>query len=176
MPFSVSLRPGVSDRSIAIRLNRSATGIAYIRRKLGIPPGMPRRTRTNLSPREPSPPSSCWACGVIAPRVGSTVERTVTHGFVPVLETRSSIARLGISTHLTAGFGDDGYGGTGDGCTWTLEITCVHPVLIYPHTRIAQLAFFTLQGERQPYVGKYQSSDGPVASRSWRDYSEEGKQ
>ena len=98
--------------------------------------------------------------------IGSTVERTECNGLVPVLNGRSSIGRLGISVHVTAGFGDDGFGGGPSGpCTWTLEITCVHPVRIYAGMRIAQLAFFTLTGERCPYTGRYADQSGPTASR-----------
>ncbi len=92
--------------------------------------------------------------------IASTVERSECHGLVPVLNGRSSIGRLGISVHVTAGFGDDGFSGT-----WTLEITCVHAVRIYAGMRIAQLAFFTLEGERKPYTGRYAGQQGPTASR-----------
>ena len=98
--------------------------------------------------------------------LGSTVERTQCLGVVPSIETRSSLARLGVSVHLSAGFGDDGFNNT-----WTLEITAVHPVRIYAGMRVAQVAFCTLVGDRQPYAGKYRgdNSDGPVASRSHED-------
>ena len=91
--------------------------------------------------------------------LGATVERTVCHGLVPCIETRSSVARMGLSTHLCAGFGDDGFAGQ-----WTLEITTpAHAVKVYPGMGIAQVAFTTLVGERKPYEGKYQNSKGPVA-------------
>jgi deoxycytidine triphosphate deaminase len=96
--------------------------------------------------------------------LGHTLERVGAWGLVPKLETKSSIARLGVSTHLSAGFGDDGFN-----AQWTLEITVVHPVMLYPGMRIAQIEFAMLHGERRPYTGKYQSSVGPVASRSWHE-------
>lgn len=92
--------------------------------------------------------------------LGSTVERTECHGLVPVLNGRSSVGRLGVSVHVTAGFGDDGFDGR-----WTLEITAVEPVVVHAGARICQVAFFTLHGARQPYRGRYQGQHQPTASR-----------
>lgn len=97
-----------------------------------------------------------------------TEEYTETHGFVPTIEGRSSIARLGISTHASAGFGDDGFKGT-----WTMEISVVHPVRIYVGMRICQIAYSTLQGTRKPYAGKYNGQRAPVASGVWKDFVKE---
>jgi len=58
--------------------------------------------------------------------LGRTVEYTKTDKFVPMLEGRSSIGRLGLFIHVTAGFGDIGFSGF-----WTLEIHCIQPVKIY---------------------------------------------
>ena len=52
--------------------------------------------------------------------LGRTLEYTRTEGLVPMLEGRSSIGRLGMCIHITAGFGDVGFAGF-----WTLEIFCV---------------------------------------------------
>lgn len=93
--------------------------------------------------------------------LGSTVEAIEAHRLVPVVETRSSFARLGLSTHLSAGFCDDGFAGS-----ITLEITVACPLLLKPFVRVAQVAFHTLEGERKPYAGKYTGQRGPVASRS----------
>ena len=49
-----------------------------------------------------------------------TVERTVTHNLVPQIEGRSSVGRLGLFVHVTAGFGDVGFAGY-----WTLEMFAV---------------------------------------------------
>lgn len=99
--------------------------------------------------------------------LGTTVERTVCSGVVPWLDGRSSVGRLGIQIHMTAGRGDDGFGELCDGGNaWTLEISCVHAVRIYPGMRIGQLTFFTLDGERSPYRGRYTYQPGPpVASK-----------
>ena len=96
--------------------------------------------------------------------LGSTVEETECHGLVPTLETRSSFARLGLSCHLSAGFGDDGFKGN-----WVLEITVANPIRIYPNQRICQVAFSPVIGERRPYRGKYSNSTGPTDSRAHED-------
>lgn len=87
--------------------------------------------------------------------------------YVPCIEGRSSMARLGIQVHLTAGFGDVGFVGQ-----WTLEILVVHPVRVYVGTRICQIYFDTLIGQIDKlYEGKYNNSKGAIASRSWEDFN-----
>jgi deoxycytidine triphosphate deaminase len=95
--------------------------------------------------------------------LGATVERTACPGLVPCVETRSSYARLGLSAHLSAGFGDHGAD-----LRWTLEITVVHPLRVYAGAKLVQVFFQELVGARRPYAGRYQHSAGPVASRSWK--------
>lgn len=95
--------------------------------------------------------------------LGSTVEFIRCQGLVPWIDGRSSIGRLGVQIHMTAGRGDDGWGGN-----FTLEITVVHRVRIYPQMRIGQVTFFTLQGARKPYTGRYQGDRGVVASKFWK--------
>ncbi len=58
--------------------------------------------------------------------LGRTAERTETHNLVPMIEGRSSVGRLGLFVHVTAGFGDVGFCGY-----WTLEMFAVQPVRIY---------------------------------------------
>lgn len=84
--------------------------------------------------------------------LGRTVERTETHNYVPMLEGRSSIGRLGLFVHVTAGFGDVGFSGF-----WTLEMFAVYPIRIYPGVEIAQIFYHTLEGEVTEYRSdKYQ--------------------
>ena len=98
--------------------------------------------------------------------LGRTEEYTKTHGFVPMLEGRSSVGRLGIYIHVTAGFGDVGFEGY-----WTLEISCIQPVRIYPFVDICQIYYHDVHGEYDPYnSGKYQRNDGIQASRMWMDF------
>lgn len=96
--------------------------------------------------------------------LGHTVERIECHGLVPCLETRSSLARMGVSIHLSAGFGDDGAA-----LQWTLEITVQEAIRLYHSDRVGQVYFTTIVGERRPYTGKYQDSRGTVASKSFMD-------
>ena len=68
--------------------------------------------------------------------LGRTVERTSTDKYVPMLEGRSSVGRLGLFIHITAGFGDIGFDGF-----WTLEIFCVQPIRIYSGLEICQIFY-----------------------------------
>jgi dCTP deaminase len=84
--------------------------------------------------------------------LGRTRERTETRNFVPMIEGRSSIGRLGLFVHVTAGFGDVGFCGY-----WTLEMFAVQPVKIYPGVSICQIFYHTLTGDITEYSsGKYQ--------------------
>ncbi len=84
--------------------------------------------------------------------LGRTVERTETHGLVPMIEGRSSVGRLGLFVHVTAGFGDAGFCGF-----WTLEMFAVQPVRIYPGVGICQIFYHRLDGAYRPYASdKYQ--------------------
>jgi dCTP deaminase len=74
--------------------------------------------------------------------LGVTDEYTETHKHVPFLEGKSSVGRLGIDIHATAGKGDVGF------CnTWTLEISVKQPVRIYAGMPIGQLIYFVVQGD-----------------------------
>ncbi len=102
--------------------------------------------------------------------LGVTEEYTETHAHVPFLEGKSSVGRLGIHIHATAGKGDVGF------CnTWTLEISVVHPVRVYAGMPIGQLIFFELKGEvERPYCDKAsakytQRTDLPVESMMWKN-------
>ena len=99
--------------------------------------------------------------------LGRTLEYTATHNLVPMLEGRSSIGRLGISVHITAGFGDVGFRGY-----WTLEIYVVQPVRIYPGIAICQIFYHTLEGEVEEYDSdKYQNNDDIQPSLIHREFS-----
>ena len=87
--------------------------------------------------------------------LGRTVENIRSEHHVPMLEGRSSIGRLGIVVHLTAGLGNIGSSGY-----WTLEIACVQPVRIYPGVAICQIYFQDLRGEHEKYHStKYHHED-----------------
>lgn len=102
--------------------------------------------------------------------LGSTLEYTETHNSVPFLEGKSSVGRLGIDIHATAGKGDVGF------CNhWTLEISCVHPVRIYAGMPIGQLIYFKVEGEIENYYNrksnaKYTERTAlPMESMMWKN-------
>jgi dCTP deaminase len=84
--------------------------------------------------------------------LGRTAERTETYNLVPMIEGRSSIGRLGLFVHVTAGFGDVGFCGY-----WTLEMFAVQPVRIYAGVAICQIIYHDLRGSFTAYESnKYQ--------------------
>lgn len=84
--------------------------------------------------------------------LGRTIERTETHNLVPMIEGRSSVGRMGLFVHVTAGFGDVGFSGF-----WTLEMFAVQPVRIYPHVPICQIFYHQIVGDIREYCSdKYQ--------------------
>lgn len=98
--------------------------------------------------------------------LGHTVEYTeCDNGIVPMYEGRSSMARLGIQSHISAGFGDAGYKGN-----WTLEINVMMPVKVYKGMRIGQVYFHQLNTPaKNPYFGKYFNAYKVMSSKSWED-------
>ncbi|MBX4262079.1 dCTP deaminase [Clostridium estertheticum] len=98
--------------------------------------------------------------------LGRTVEFTGTDKYVPMLEGRSSIGRLGLFIHVTAGFGDVGFQGF-----WTLEIFCVQPIKIYSGVEICQIYYHSIEGEYDEYCsGKYQNNEGVQPSLLYKDF------
>ena len=108
--------------------------------------------------------------------LGSTLERlTLPDDLVSRLEGKSSLGRLGLLIHSTAGFIDPGWDGH-----VTLELSNVAnlPITIYPGMKIGQLSFMELsEPADKPYgavgVGsKYQGQRGPTPSRYWKNFEE----
>lgn len=100
--------------------------------------------------------------------LGRTVEYTETHGAVPMLEGRSSVGRLGLFIHVTAGFGDVGFKGY-----WTLEIFCVQPIIIYPDVQICQIYYHEISEDYEEYTsGKYQGNTSIQPSMMYKDFLE----
>ncbi len=102
--------------------------------------------------------------------LGVTEEYTESHEHVPFLEGKSSVGRLGIDIHATAGKGDVGF------CnTWTLEISVSQPVRIYAGMPIGQLIFFRVEGHihnlyhRKPNAKYTTRTDKPVESMMWKN-------
>ena len=101
--------------------------------------------------------------------LGRTAEYTATDGLVPMLEGRSSVGRLGLFIHVTAGFGDVGFRGY-----WTLEMFCVQPIRIYSNVEICQIFYHTLEGAYTPYRSdKYQNNTDIQHSMLYKDFTSE---
>lgn len=97
--------------------------------------------------------------------LGRTVERTETHNLVPMIEGRSSIGRLGLFVHVTAGFGDVGFCGY-----WTLEMFAIQPVKIYPGVAICQIFYHQVCGDIVEYRSdKYQNNHDIQPSLLYRE-------
>jgi len=102
--------------------------------------------------------------------LGVTQEYTETHAHVPFLEGKSSVGRLGIDIHATAGKGDVGF------CnTWTLEISVTQPVRVYAGMPVGQLIYFAVEGEvdnlynKKPNAKYTERTDRPVESMMWKN-------
>ena len=99
-----------------------------------------------------------------------SVEHTETHNFVPMIEGRSSVGRLGLFVHVTAGFGDVGFCGY-----WTLEMFAVQPVRIYPGVQICQIFYHEIAGDIHEYVSdKYQNNKGIQPSMLYKELNPDG--
>jgi len=103
--------------------------------------------------------------------LGVTEEYTETHKHVPFLEGKSSVGRLGIDIHATAGKGDVGF------CNhWTLEISVNQPVRVYHGMPVGQLIYFTVEGNidtlynTKPSAKYNQRSKLPMESMMWQNH------
>lgn len=104
--------------------------------------------------------------------LGNTVEKAGSDRYIPMYEGRSSLARLGLVSHLSAGFGDVGFKSQ-----WTLEIAVKEPLKIYPNMRIGQVYFVKGSSDYPKYMydGKYNGQTGPQESKMYKDYLKEDK-
>jgi dCTP deaminase len=103
--------------------------------------------------------------------LGATKEYTETHRHVPFLEGKSSVGRLGIDIHATAGKGDVGFKNH-----WTLEISVKMPVRVYEGMPIGQIIYFAVKGEvltpydQKPSAKYNEVSPMPKESQMWRNF------
>ena len=124
------------------------------------------------TPFEPGPAPLVGGSWILRPGclyLGVTVEYTRTKHYIPMINGRSSLARLGVSVHQTGGFGDIGFCGH-----WTLELAVVVPVRLYPEMKIAQICWFepsSIPPACDLYAGKYPNEEPvPVASRIHKEF------
>lgn len=103
--------------------------------------------------------------------LASTVEYTETFRHVPIIQGKSSLGRLGLFVHITAGFGDVGFKGH-----WTLELACIQPVRIYAGMKIAQICYHDIS--EMPYTDYASKADAkysnqgkdPVPSKNYKNF------
>lgn len=107
--------------------------------------------------------------------LGCTLERVkLPDNLVARLEGKSSLGRLGLLIHSTAGFVDAGWDGQ-----LTLELSNVAnlPITLYPKMKIGQVSFIQMTTPANIAYGssklgsKYQNQKGPIASRYWENFN-----
>jgi dCTP deaminase len=106
--------------------------------------------------------------------LGSTYELvTLPDDVAARLEGKSSLGRLGLLTHSTAGFVDPGFSGH---VTLELSNVATLPIKLWPGMKIGQLCFFRTSSPvlnaygSGAYANRYQGQRGPTASRSWQNF------
>lgn len=106
--------------------------------------------------------------------LGSTYESvTLPDDVAARLEGKSSLGRLGLLTHSTAGFIDPGFTGH---VTLELSNVATLPIKLWPGMKIGQMCFFRLSSPAdKPYGSgadgsRYQGQRGPTASRSFKNF------
>ncbi|GGB30074.1 dCTP deaminase [Flexivirga endophytica] len=106
--------------------------------------------------------------------LGSTYEQvTLPDDVAARVEGKSSLGRLGLLTHATAGFVDPGFSGH---VTLELSNVATLPIKLWPGMKIGQLCFFQLSSPAEnpygsaKYGSHYQGQRGPTASRSYSNF------
>lgn len=108
---------------------------------------------------------------ILSPNViylAATREYTENETYVPQISGRSSIGRIGLTVHSSAGLGAIGFKGT-----WTLQLTCIVPTKIYKGMQIGQIYFFPLIGDNNiKYRGYYNNRKEVKTSEQYRDFED----
>lgn len=88
------------------------------------------------------------------------------------LEGKSSLGRMGLVVHATAGYIDPGFKGQ---ITFEMSNMNTVPIVLYPGMKVAQICFFMMSSEvERPYGtagNKYQGQMGPTESQAWKDFT-----
>lgn len=131
-----------------------------------------RKDGHTLDPQKPMPAPDydidlrdCPFGFVVLPDVlwlGHTFERIGSDRFVPSVDGKSSLARMGVSVHLTAGMSETGFEGQ-----LTLEITAVLPIVLRHMMLVGQIVFDVPVGEITKYKGRYQGQTGVTESLAY---------
>ena len=106
--------------------------------------------------------------------LGATLEKfTLPANLAGRLEGKSSLGRLGLLTHSTAGFIDPGFSGH---ITLELSNTANLPITLWPNMKVGQLAIFQMSSPAEAPYGsgalgsKYQGQRGPTPSKSYLNF------
>jgi dCTP deaminase len=115
---------------------------------------------------------------ILSPNIlylGATNERAGSDDFIAMYEGRSSTARLGFQSHLSAGFGDISFKSN-----WTLEIIVIHPLQIFKNVRVGQVYFHEVdekskielfkQNKQYSSKGKYDKQIIAQESKMYLDF------
>lgn len=95
-----------------------------------------------------------------------TYEEIGSEYYVTSLIGRSSLGRLGLFLQITADLGN-----IGAKHRWTLELTCVQPLKIYPRMQIGQVSFWDIAGARADmYIGKYEKYSRAQGSEMYSEF------
>jgi dCTP deaminase len=159
----------IGPNSIDVRL--SEEGLETSTKEMILdPPHMPRGiTSTPFKFPRPLYPREC-VLGCTEERfiINNLAAKEVVTRYIPMLKDvdfsivqeyhgRSTVGRLFLASHVTAGFGDVGFSGS-----WTLEIVNLHPtmaLMLAPGMRIGQIAFHVVIGADSVYEGVYRHQD-----------------
>ena len=98
--------------------------------------------------------------------LGHTMEEMGSDYYVPTMQARSSVGRLGLYIYLNSGLGDIGFKKQ-----WTLELHVIHPLRVYPGMKVGQMLFWKTKGKIILYKGKYKDAKGPMTSKIWKDFN-----
>ncbi|AXR74848.1 dCTP deaminase [Auritidibacter ignavus] len=159
-------RDMVQPASIDVRLDRFFR-LFDNHRNVHIDPSVEQPDLTRLVSVDPDEPFILHPGEFV---LGATYEQvTLSHDVAARLEGKSSLGRLGLLTHSTAGFIDPGFSGH---ITLELSNMATLPIKLWPGSKIGQLCFFNLSSPaEEPYgsggnLNRYQGQRGPTASRS----------
>lgn len=98
--------------------------------------------------------------------LGYTVETIGSDYYIPIITSRSSVMRLGLTVVTSTALIDVGFLGN-----ITLQLHTIHPIKVYKGMEIGQIMFFPIEGDYELYNGKYKNSVGPIPSKIWKDFA-----
>lgn len=115
-----------------------------------------------------TPNGYCLQPGVLY--LGSTYEKIGSDKYSMQLIGRSSVGRLGLYLQVSASLGH-----VGTYHNWTLELTVVQPLIVYPKMKIGQVTFWKVEGENDtPYLSKYWQYSEAHISEFYGEYKKGG--